>query len=690
MKRMLLVLLALLGMVGFALPSRADLDAYLKKPEPVYKWEKRSETKVDGGTIYDIHLVSQTWQGIVWEHRLQIIRLDNIAHPHFCALLNTGGNGSNGDTQLGLAAAKSCGGVFAILYNIPNQPLYDGKSEDALIAYTWKKFLETGDESWPLHFPMAKAVLKAMDAVQEFTKEAGQPSVDEFLITGASKRGWTTWLAGASQDKRIKAIAPMVIDTLNLPAQKKHELEVYGKPSEQQDDYTKAGLQGTLNSKAGKRLGELEDPYSYRDRLTLPKLIVLGTNDRYWTQDSLNLYWDGLKGQKWVLYNPNVGHGLEALDAQLRVLSTVGAFANAVASKTPWPQMKWEYKANKGGADLVVNSTPAPKSGKLYSTTAETQDFRDSKWTARPMEAANGGVSGHLDAPAKGYAAMYGELTYEVGGKTFVLCTQIHIQPAAPAAAAVVQHTAHLSEGICPEEDKAMGRPAVNAGRPTITDPAALTAPGWLEAELGVQKNLDRDRNLGTPLLLKLTDRNQRLQYRLSTDGYVNLGDANTSGFGDTYAALQYLFTTQAQRGFDVAGRATVKIPTANASIGTGKFDYGLMLLASKDFTPNLHGDFNVGLSSLSRQGAVGTDTQFMATASFTIPLKGGHWAYTNELVYSSPLNGVRASLTTMHGLTYAVNRSDVYDVAMQWQLYGGGANWEVLFGRTFMLGKVL
>ena len=433
MRSMFIGLLTCLALVGLSRPSRADLDSFFSKPEPVYKWEKTGEKKLDGGTMVDLHLVSQTWQGGVWQHRLMIFRPDKPVRSDFCTLFNTGGGGgSDGELTLGMSAAQITGMPFAILYGIPNQPLYDGKTEDALVAYTWQKFLETGDESWPLHFPMAKAVLKAMDAIQAYTKQAGEPEIKGFVISGASKRGWTTWLAGASRDKRIKGIAPMVIDTLHVTAQIPHQLAAYGKPSEQVQDYTSSGMLEKLFTPQGKRLMELEDPYSYRDRLTMPKLIVLGTNDRYWSQDSLNLYWDDLKGPKWVVYNSNAGHSLAGLDTQLRVLNAVGAFARAVAGGPALPKPTWKYALKDNVSTLTVQSDLPIKSAKLWHAHAATQDLRDSKWSYEPMQPRDTAdpthsLVGSQAVPTEGYTATYAELTYALDGKSFSLTTQIQI-----------------------------------------------------------------------------------------------------------------------------------------------------------------------------------------------------------------------------------------------------------------------
>jgi PhoPQ-activated pathogenicity-related protein len=74
---------------------------------------------------------------------------------------------------------------------VPNQPLiFEGetreRSEDAIIAYTWDKFLRTADEKWPLRLPMTKAAVRAMDAVSDFLKSAsvGGLTVDKYVVSG--------------------------------------------------------------------------------------------------------------------------------------------------------------------------------------------------------------------------------------------------------------------------------------------------------------------------------------------------------------------------------------------------------------------------------------------------------------------------------------------------------------------------
>ncbi len=424
MRRFSFVLLVLcLLFVGQGLRADSELQRYIRQGNAI--WELRGTQQVENVTIYDLHLVSQAWHGLIWEHRLLLFYPKNSPTPQFCTIFNTGGDGGGeGDKRMGLVLAQASGMPFAILFGNPRQPIFDGKVEDEIIVYTWQKFFETGDPTWPLHFPMAKAVIKGMDAVQEFTAKSGMPEIKEFLVSGASKRGWTTWLVGASQDKRVKAIAPMVIDTLNVAAQLPHQLEAFGKPSEQIDDYTNGGMLKALQTPRGQQLLQLEDPYSYRDVLTLPKLIINGTNDRYWAQDALNLYWDGLKGKKWILYVPNSGHGLED---RMRVFNTLSSYAQMLASKKSWPQPQWEYTDSASGITLNVTSDVAPKEVRLFSTTAATKDFRDSKWAYTPMSTNNKGFLGTYARPASGYAAVYGEIVYEIGGKPFTLTTQIRI-----------------------------------------------------------------------------------------------------------------------------------------------------------------------------------------------------------------------------------------------------------------------
>jgi PhoPQ-activated pathogenicity-related protein len=77
--------------------------------------------------------------------------------------VNGGSNGAAFPTKTdsrAAAIAVALGSVVVIASQIPNQPLYFAdesnvpRSEDAIIAYSFDKFLKTGDEEWPVLLPM--------------------------------------------------------------------------------------------------------------------------------------------------------------------------------------------------------------------------------------------------------------------------------------------------------------------------------------------------------------------------------------------------------------------------------------------------------------------------------------------------------------------------------------------------------
>ncbi|MEO6810271.1 MAG: PhoPQ-activated protein PqaA family protein, partial [Isosphaeraceae bacterium] len=172
--------------------AHAGLDAYVKAPDPTYSWKSINHRDFDTGTAYHLDLTSQTWQGAPWRHALQIFEPKEIKHEDIMLLFVTGGNNredppKTSDAAVGFALAQACGARVAILSQVPNQPLMGGRTEDDLIAETFVKYLETKDENYPLLFPMAKSVVRAMDTLQEWGAKEKKP-VTRFVVSGASKR----------------------------------------------------------------------------------------------------------------------------------------------------------------------------------------------------------------------------------------------------------------------------------------------------------------------------------------------------------------------------------------------------------------------------------------------------------------------------------------------------------------------
>jgi PhoPQ-activated pathogenicity-related protein len=328
--------------------------------------------------------------------------------------------------------ARKIRAPVAFLYRIPNQPLLDGNlREDDLIAETFVRYLNTKDENWPLLFPMVKSVVKAMDVLQAFGRKELEKPIDKFIVAGASKRGWTTWLT-AAVDQRIVAIAPVVIDTLNIRAQMPRQLKAFGDYSSPLTPYSSRGLLPIPETPEGQRLLSMVDPWAYRDRLTMPKLIINGTNDLYWATDALNLYWDGVPADKWVLYVPNAGHNLRRQDRPLPeqlndLINGLAAFSRYQISGTSMPKLSWKHESVNGKLRLTITATPAPLGARLWIAQTPTKDFRTAKWSAQEMGSSEGKIVGEVTAPDKSHVAFFGEVDYEIDGLRYHLSTQVRM-----------------------------------------------------------------------------------------------------------------------------------------------------------------------------------------------------------------------------------------------------------------------
>jgi PhoPQ-activated pathogenicity-related protein len=331
------------------------------------------------------------------------------------------------DLTVGLTGvAKTNMTIVAILWQVPNQPLYDDLTEDALISYTLHNYLNDHDMTWPLLFPMTKSAVRAMDVIQKFSKKELRWKVKHFIVSGASKRGWTTWLTGAN-DKRVIAIGPMVIDVLNMPVNIDYQKVVWGDYSIEIEDYVRLGIAQQLGTESGNELVKMIDPYSYRKLLTMPKMIFMGTNDPYWPADAVKNYIDSIPGDNHICYTPNAAHDLG--DKKI-AFTSLSALIGSTVTKKALPVCNYTISENGGTATVRISTTPELLvDAKIWSADSKDQDFRDEKWHSNNISLTDKSeITVGVRIPDSGFRAFYVDLKYKAPyGDDFTQSTRIFV-----------------------------------------------------------------------------------------------------------------------------------------------------------------------------------------------------------------------------------------------------------------------
>jgi PhoPQ-activated pathogenicity-related protein len=426
-----------------AVGEETALDHYVAAPDPAYRYSLvRSYPNIDE-TTHVLDMTSQTWltsqevDRTEWRHWLVIVVPRKVTSS--TALLFIGG-GKNDDAapvaadRMLVRIARATEAVVAELRMVPNQPLTfrgeaRGRSEDSLIAYAWDKFLRTGQARWLPRLPMTKAAVRAMDTITDFLKSeaGGKLAVDRFVVAGGSKRGWTTWTT-AAVDKRVVAIVPLVIDLLNLEPSMIHHWRAYGFWAPAIQDYERMGIMNWMGTPQFRALCRIVEPYEYRERFTMPKLIVNSAGDQFFLPDSSQFYFDDLPGEKHLRYIPNTDHSLRNSDAA----ETLTAFFEAILRDRPRPKFSWTLPAEGG---IVVRTEDKPAEVKLWqATNASARDFRLERigpaYTSSPVSGDNGVYRASVLAPEKGWTAYFLELTFPSGGRyPFKLTTPVRVVP---------------------------------------------------------------------------------------------------------------------------------------------------------------------------------------------------------------------------------------------------------------------
>ena len=428
-------ILALLAIPLLASEQKTALDEYVAKPDASYTFEHVATESQSLYTTFFLSMTSQQWRDAsevdrpLWEHELSItVPLAALLEGNSTAILVIdGGNNDDPpsfttDEQIVLLSRLSRS-VVAVVRQVPNQPLHfldeapRARSEDAILAYSADRFLASCnleatacDWEWPVHLAMTKSAVRAMDTVQRFLLERFF-SIKDFVVTGGSKRGWTTWLT-AAVDPRVKAIAPISFDVLNIEPQIDRHWAAYGGTySEALADYTELNVfckaKGTAS---GRKLREIIDPYEYRDRLTMPKLIINSAGDEFFLPDSSRLYYKDLLGDNRMRYTFNTDHSQEPLETDI-LLRAVSWLNDIRQEKTP-PSYAWEIRDGQ----LLVETSGPVKAVSLWQATdeenSESRDFRldtiGPVWTKQELQPLGDDRYGAaLERPPRGIWTAY-------------------------------------------------------------------------------------------------------------------------------------------------------------------------------------------------------------------------------------------------------------------------------------------
>nr|XP_028571212.1 autocrine proliferation repressor protein A-like isoform X1 [Podarcis muralis] len=477
-------------LLAACLPSgwmQTALDDYVKQYDPHYNYTVTKKEDRPGVTVYTVNMTSLKWQNdsevdrSIWWHTVTIAVSKNQRIKDSCLLLI--GNGRN-DIALdipdltpddGINAATSTGSCAALVQQIPNQPITYHKYpiercknslENDELFCSWWKFMndETAGPDVLILFPMVKvtlasrrplpltsleatfwAAVRAMDTVTDLLlkESGGMMNITKFSLIGASKRGWTAWLA-AAVDGRVVSFTPLVFDLLNIIKNLHHQYRAYCGWSYTMEPEYELNITRQIDTTRFENLNSYVDPYAYNERyLNKFVYIIIATGDEILLPDYSRNFFSQLAAKKYFRAIPNTFHAISLRPLiRLSILDTSIAFYLATIQNLSMPQVSWNLTETETKGVIYLYTDQVPSAIKCFFADTGNSQRRDFRWSTSaglriipwfPCAAEkveNGVYMAEMSKPLLGWRGFFIEVTFPgPENKPHVFTSEIHIIP---------------------------------------------------------------------------------------------------------------------------------------------------------------------------------------------------------------------------------------------------------------------
>ena len=260
------------------------------------------------------------------------------------------------------------------------------------------------------------------------------------------------------------------------------------------------------------------------------------------------------------------------------------------------------------------------------------------------------------------------------------------------AVASVIALLAAASGAVQAADEE---RPAAVPYRPTVSTPAELGAPGWLEGEVGGllirNRHVDdgNERRASVPYTLKYAFTDD-WGVRIGGESFAHVRNADgttDSGFGDTALVLKRRFAIDRASAFGLELGAVFPTAKPALQVGSGKTDWSLNGIYSADIGA-WHADVNLVNTRLGGRSEGQSRLQMLGAVAVSRPVSD-RWTAEAE-VSGTRQHGAPGTAQFLAAMSLEVRRDLVVDFGVAHGLNRASPTWQAFAGMTMVLGRLL